>query len=1295
MRTLSLLVSLLFACTLGAQLRQSVAVEWRDNARTLKLEAGNFLQFGYRASFAGGADAGAWVWSEEPRIVNTFPAGPGRSYRVTLSNVVTRAVAERTDYDYPTSFDFVYTSSRQPEGYVGKVSGPALIRTEAGLQQLVSATLDLTPADNSVGAARMVFAENSVLREGTWFRVAVEQTGIHKLTREYLTGIGVNLDGVDPRSIAVYGQAGSGKLPETINVAPPDDLTELPVLLTGEGDGSFDGGDALYFYAAGPDEWTHDANQDRFFYEKNIYSRRNYYFLRIGGAAGRRIGELPAPSPAGAVTVEDYDALYHFEEDKFNLLHQLGGNSHGSGQNWFGDLYANAREGNYGGLFNIPALVPGQSTRVRASAGLRADATSSYQLEIDGQTLRSANAPSVRIGLQEQSQALRVTELSGTVTLQDGSVDVLFQYPLPAGANTSEAYLDWIQLRARRQLSFTGLEQFPFRNVATRNAASVRYQFAAPPADAEVWSIDGADWRRAALNNSSILASAGGELREFVAFRRDAALLSPVAAVRLDNQNLHATDAREMLIITHPDFLNQAERLAEHRREFSGLSVELVTTRQIYNEFSSGRDDPAAIRNYVRMVYERAPELRYVLLFGDGSFDHRNVLELGTAFIPTYQHSGAFTEVNSYPADDFFGILSPAQNGQPLEPDLSVAVGRLPVKTSDEAVQVVEKIIRYDSSPEALGDWRTRMTFVGDDEDNGIHTRDVDTVANRVGRRKPDLNFDKLYFDLFPQQSLSAGDRFPAVTEGLDRSVFRGALTVTYLGHGGPRGWAQERVLTIPQIRNWRKNPGAIDPIQPPVFITATCTFSNYDDAAFVSAGEEALLTPNGGVAALLTTTRPVFATQNFNLTNFTIQAMLDRPDGNWRTLGDVIRIAKNQITSPTGDSRLARSTENARKFTLLGDPAMTIALPEHNVRTTMVDGRPLDTARTDTVRALQQMSISGEVTDVNGNLLENFNGTVFPTIYDKPQTVTTLQQDLGSPRIPVQVQRNIVFRGRATVTNGRFTFTFVVPQDINYAFGAGKISYYAADPEQQTDASGAYSGLIIGGTATNVVADDEGPTVEVFMDDEDFVSGGEVDADPTLLVKLSDDLGINVTGNSIGHDLEAVIDEDTRNPIVLNDYYEATTDDFRSGTVRYPLFDLEPGLHTISVRAWDVANNPATGRTEFLVAADGNDAITHILNYPNPFTTNTCFQFDHTLVGEEVQAIVQVYTVSGRLVKTLTKDLPFSDGTVRRDDCLPWDGLDDYGDQLARGTYLYQVRLRGSSGTTVNGELQKLVILR
>lgn len=1178
--------------------------------------------------------------------------------------------------------------SRQPEGYEAKISFVPVLSNGASFERLKRIQLRLVRRPAAGGGRSNPFTDRSVLADGEVFQIAVNQTGIHKLSRDFLVNdLGLNLDGVDPRSISLYGQRG-GNLPEVVEDEFPDDLIEQPIWISGEEDGNFDGGDFLYFYGEAADLWKYQESNNSFEYEQHLYDEVNYYYIKLGtGNNGQRISELNT-SGSPSYTTADYEARFHFEEERENILHLIG-NSSGSGQNWYGDFFRVAREKDYGRLFSVPDLVTSQPASLRARMALRADRSSRFQLEVNEQAFSSSFASSITFGREETTPAANIATLSASLELSQANVNVKLLYPPPANAEQSEGWLDYIQLIARRQLRIDG-DQMDFRDRNSSAHLATTYQLADWSGENRVWRVGAADLlgEVSVDGSGNMTTNSANEVYEYIAFRPGSNLLQAEAIGRVESQNLHGIFEANMLIVTHPTFRQHAERLAEHRREFSGLNVELVNIEQVYHEFSSGKADAGAIRNFARMVFERSSDLRYLLLLGDGSFDHRDIYGFGTNFIPVYGQEFNYSQIHDFPADDFFGIYSSSTDRQPLKPDLNIAVGRLPVKSAAEAKAVVDKIIAYDIAPAALGDWRTRMVFVGDDEDGGLHSRDVDDVARDVANRRPDLNFDKLYFDLFPQLSLSAGDRYPDVSEGLDRAIFRGSLAVTYLGHGGPRGWGQERVLSIPQIRNWR------NPDQYPVFITATCTFAGYDDANFVSAGEETLLKDRGGAAALLTTTRPVFAYENKILTDRTVQAMLDRPDGQWRTLGDIIRIAKNSITDGGGTNRLTRATENARKYTLLGDPASVIALPTNGIRTTQINGLPVDSARNDTARALQQVTIAGEVIDVNGQFMEGFNGTVFPTIYDKPQQVTTLQQDPRSPEQTFEIQRNIIFRGRATVNNGRFEFSFVVPRDINYEFGEAKISFYAADPSQRTDAAGLYDRLIVGGTDANAVDDDQGPLVEVFMNDENFIAGGEVGTEATLLVKLSDDLGINVTGNSIGHDLEAIIDEDNRNSIILNDYYEAAADDFRRGEVRFPLFDLEPGLHTITVRAWDVANNSSTGSTEFVVAADGRAALSRILNYPNPFSDRTCFQFDHTLTGQDVQVLIQVYTVSGRLVKTLEADLPFSDGSVRLDDCIEWDGRDDYGDQLARGVYLYQVRLQGEEDG-VQGDLQRLVILK
>ncbi|MDG2419775.1 MAG: type IX secretion system sortase PorU, partial [Saprospiraceae bacterium] len=470
-----------------------------------------------------------------------------------------------------------------------------------------------------------------------------------------------------------------------------------------------------------------------------------------------------------------------------------------------------------------------------------------------------------------------------------------------------------------------------------------------------------------------------------------------------------------------------------------------------------------------------------------------------------------------------------------------------------------------------------------------------------------------------------------------------------------------------------------------PLLVTATCSFTGYDEPNYVTAGEHSMINEKGGVIGLFTTVRAVYSSQNKQLTDAVFKNIFDRENGQTFTIGEVARMAKNDLGN----------TQNKRKFALIGDPSQKLAIPKYNIVTTKINGSVIDTTSQDTIQALQRVTIEGQIEDFSGNLLSDFNGKVFPTIFDKPITVTTLNQDSGSPTYEFKLQKNVIFKGIASVTNGTFIFTFVVPKDINYAYDYGKISYYAHDGIA-TDASGYYDKIIIGGTDPNAIADDQPPLIEIYMNSEEFVFGGITDENPVLLAKLSDDNGINVVGNSIGHDLTGVLDQNTQNTYVLNDFYESELDDYTKGTVRYPLFNLEEGLHKIKVRAWDVSNNSAEGYTEFVVASSAEVALDHVLNYPNPFMDNTAFQFEHNLQNQIVDVQIRVFSVSGRLVKTIDEQI-LTEGT--RVTGIQWDGTDEYGDQLGRGVYLYKVKISGtgSTGDTINSEsdFEKLVILK
>ncbi|MDX1665936.1 MAG: type IX secretion system sortase PorU [Saprospiraceae bacterium] len=1130
---------------------------------------------------------------------------------------------------------------------------------------------------------------NSVLSQGEIYKMGVVERGIHKLSYAFLRDdLGIDVDEVDPATVQIFGNEG-GILPPYLEAERQDDLAELSLQIVGGEDGSFDDGDYILFYAEGADKWRFDPESRRFAMEKNIYDDRNYYFLRLGVENGARVGERNS-LPDAAFTTRSFDDFRRFEEDRLNLLHEWV-RAQGSGQKWYGDHFRIQRTYEYDDLFVVPGLDISSPVSVRAEMALRALQGSRFRLGLNGREVESGSAARVTrltgTGDNETSYA-RIARLESDIPVTGESLSFRVSYPHPGGPNDgSEGWLDFIEIQFRRDLRFSG-DQFSFRDTRTLDHPESTYILENAGEDILIWDISRfqspiRQIARAEQGNLTF-TSPSDQLREFVAFSPEGELLRPEAAGRIDNQNLHALDDLDMLLLYPREFEAEALRLARHRESHSGLRVAAVEIGKVFHEFSSGRRDPTAIRDLVGMLYARNSAFRYLLLFGDGSFDTRNIYGLGNDFIPVYERE-SLNPLLAFPSDDYYGIVEENRRDDPLSGPLQIFAGRLPVKNESEARAVVDKIVHYDSSPRVLGNWRNRLAFVADDEDFNLHVDDADEIADELSEKFGSFNLDKIYLDAFPQVSTPGGNRFPGVTEAINRSILKGVLAVTYLGHGGSRGLAQERILNISDILGWQNFD------RQTLFVTATCSFTGFDDAGFTTAGEEVLLNPRGGAIALYTTVRAVFAQQNARLTEETLEALFTRDGSRILTLGEAMAKAKNRLS-------LGGLLINSRKFLLIGDPAQKLAIPQYSVRTTEINGRTLASGQIDTLRALQSVTIGGEVIDEQGELIEDFSGIIYPTVFDKAATLTTLGQDSRSRPFEYELQKNVLFKGRATVTGGRFEFTFVVPRDINFELGKGKLSYYASDEQRLIDAAGSYENIVIGGTSDQAALDQEGPQVEVFMNTEDFVFGGLTDEDPTLLVKLRDDNGINVVGNSIGHDLEAVLDGDTQNTLLLNDFYESDIDDFRQGQVRFPLDDLQTGRHEIRVKAWDVANNSSEGYTEFVVAPSEGIALEHVLNYPNPFTDRTCFQFDHNIELEQMEVLVQIYTVSGRLVKTIERSL-LSDGAIRLDDCIEWDGRDDYGDRLAKGVYLYKVRVRipgmAISGLEGESDFEKLVILR
>lgn len=1140
------------------------------------------------------------------------------------------------------------------------------------IERLLGFRLQQSP-DNSSNAQnqaafRIATATSSVLAEGTWYKIGIVNDGMYKLTPAFLSSLGIPVNSIDPRRIKVYGNGG-GMLPEANADFRFDDLVENPIVVAGQEDGSLDAADYVLFYGEGPHEWVLNPNTDRYEHRYNVYADTNYYFITVGNSPGLRVVNATAPASSNTVSTS-YDLLRFHEEDRENLVK--------TGRKWYGetmDLNATVNL-----TFNLPNLISTQPVFLRTAVAARSlGATSTFQIRANGTSVSSLPVASVSSYYLDLYMREYLSE--STITLTSSSLAYAITYNKPN--NFSLGWLDFVEVQARADLSRNGMGgQLLFRDKASVGAGNVTlFDLAGISSNDRVWDVTDVSQIRAMPLSSSArgatFLSPTDSLKTFIAFA-GSDFPTPIALGQVANQNLHATAPTDLIIVTHPLFVQQANQLASLHQQNDNYSSVVVTPQQIYNEFSSGRQDIGAIRAFVKMLYDRAPageEPRFLLLLGSASYDYKYRINGNANLVPTYQSVVSNDPLKSYCADSYFGLLDNGEGAFPIggADRMDIAIGRLPAKNAQQAQDMVNKIIAY-VDPANHGDWKNQIMLVADDEDGNLHFRDSDIMSGHINSRYPNAIVKKVYFDAYRQESRPGGTRFPEVNRDINAQMNRGVLMVGYMGHGGINGWAEERVLTIPEIQGW-SSPGKY-----PLLLTATCEFTRYDNPTFTSAGEWVLLSPNGGGIGLLTTTRVTFTNDNFTLsTRIYRDELFKKVNGSYQTLGEVYMNASNPDLSNV----------NTRNFCLLGDPALTLAFPKEVAAVTHINNVQVS-ALPDTVRALALVSISGDVRDESTNqVLTTYNGVLYPTVLDKASIIRTLSNDPGSFAADFQEFRNIIYKGRATVADGKWTFSFITPRDIAYNFGYGRISLYATN--QAIDAAGDFREVIVGGTDTNFVLDEVGPELKIYMNDRSFVNGSITDQSPIFIAELTDSSGINTVGSGIGRDITLVKNGDQNSPIILNQFYEASLDNYQKGEINYPFFQLEPGNYQLYLKVWDVFNNSNDANLDFIVAEDAKLAIKNLLNYPNPFTTNTTFHFDHNRPNQPLEALLQVYTVSGKLVKSIQQTIVtpgFHAGEIS------WDGLDDFGDRIGRGVYVYRIRLRAADGENVQ-DTQKLVILR
>ena len=1100
--------------------------------------------------------------------------------------------------------------------------------------------------------------ESSVLASGNWYKVSVTETGIYKISQQELANMGIDVGSIDPKHIQIYGLQG-GMLPENMGSFRYDDLQQLSIYVEGENDGSFNSSDYILFYGRSPHvmKYSHETNLlDK---HVNYYADKTYYFITTSLGAGKRIETQASSGLEPNNYISTFNDAIHHEVEEINLLN--------SGRIWYGEKFDLTLEMEK--TYSIPDIHQQSPVILTAKAAARSENLSSFTIKVNDVNQMQLNISSVNFANYNGDYA---KEKSGTTSfnINSSSLAVYIKYIKPL--NSSIGYFDYFTLNFTRNLEFNN-SQLLFRDFSTANTGIIsEYSLSKANSNVKVWDVSNplnAKKIDASLSSTKLKwVSESDSLQEFIAFD-GSSYYSVSYEQNIANQNLHGVKDIDMVILAHPSFIDEANRLAEYRRSHDNLTIFVTTPQEIYNEFSAGAQDVTAIRDFMKHIYDNSSEgmeLKYLLLFGDASFDYKDRLDENTNFVPTWESSESLNPVNSHNKDDYFGVID-----GPGDNTIDLGIGRFVVTSTSQAKTAVDKVILYsENTPEVMGDWRNMLTMIADDEDGGLHLEQADDLTQLIHTMNPALNIEKIYLDAYPQVSTSSGEQYPGVTRDINSRVDRGVLIMNYVGHGGEGGLAHERILTINDINRWKNLENM------PVFITATCEFARFDDPERVSAGEYIFLNENGGGIALFTTTRATYAGSNKILNENFYKILLSRIDGEYKRMGDVLREAKN----------LSGLSANTSKFVLLGDPSLHFAFPEHNALALQINDIDI-TEASDTIKALSYVTIRGEMQDFDGNMLSDFNGTLYPTVFDKPSKYTSLGNDLGSPVKTFYMQNNALYKGKANIVNGQWEFNFIAPKDLAYQYGHGRLSFYAKNENE--DATGYFNEIMVGGYNQYALPDDTGPAIKLYMNDQNFISGGLTDNNPTLLAYVEDENGINTVGSGIGHDIIATLDETEL--FTLNNFYEAEMDNYKKGTISYLFNDLSNGLHTLSLKVWDNYNNSSVAGIEFLVSSSEEMAINSLINYPNPFMESTTFSFEHNQAEEPIDIHIYIYALSGQMVKEIT-DVYYAGGYKYISD--KWNGSGEGGTLLKEGMYIYKILIKNYDGTVVE-KTNKLVIIR
>ena len=1098
------------------------------------------------------------------------------------------------------------------------------------------------------------YAPSSVLATGKWVRIAVEENGVHKITHSELARMGFKT----PSKVRLYGYGGH-ILPETGLENLTDDLAEVP-LWREEG--------FVLFYANGTIKWEHKAG--RFRHEQNVYSQYGCYFLTESDepAAEFPAETLSASSDKRITSFPDY-ALHEKEEYAVCSYGRVLVENYN---------YSQGRTVSYRFPLEGVAAETGVADISFATNGIE---MSRVEISVAGNSAGMLSVPSCTSG-----EFGKIVESSFSINKGLGDNPVV-KLTHSVSNSSVTGHLDYIRLNFTRSLALRGTQTL-FRGNLPGESAS--FEISGCNANTHVWSVAGGKIKelKGELQGGvyTVVAPAGYD-DELVVLNTKGNFPSVKVLGNVPNQNLHAIEQADMVIIvpSNGSFLAAAERLAEAHRQKDNLSVVVVTASQVYNEFSSGTPDVTAYRRFMKMLYDRAGTAaeapKYLLLLGDGWYDNRLVTFPGRKqddYLLCFESQNSVDAIQSYVLEDYMGFLDDGEGGNFMRDKIDLGIGRIPAQTALEAGAVVDKIISYMNNENA-GVWQNHVLLLGDDGDVSMpnqHMEDADSIASVLEKNYPSYLIDRIYWDNYPVEVSSTGNRYPLVTRAIYDHLNEGALIVNYSGHGSANLLSHEMT--------WKASDmAALDSPRLPFWVTASCDIGPFD-IGDNSVAEAAILNAKGAAVGLLTTTRTVLQSYNSIINKeFMRQVLSSTNSGEPVAVGDALRRAKCNLIASSSDLRV-----NKLQYVLLGDPALRLKTPDYRLVVEKFNGKSADdTAR---VEAGGLVTVEGFVADRAGNEVKDFTGMLYTTLYDSAEEIVT-RDNIGIGAYSYTAHEKVLFSGSDSVVSGRFSVKIPVPMDISYSNDLGMLNIFAVDSACMHSAQGRYDNFIVGGTAQSVTNDGKGPEIKLYLNTPSFVSGDEVNATPCLVAELHDVNGINTVGSGVGHDIVAIVDNDPKYTYNLNSSFVPVVGDYTAGKVVMPLDSLSAGEHTLLLRAWDLYNNSSVAQVSFYVEPTlAPDFISFAVN-PSPVVCGSpaTFVVSHNRPQSEMEVTVDIFNLQGQLLWSKSENV-VCDGSVY---AMVWNGTLQGGQPLSTGVYLARAYI-ASGGSLSSSRTVKFVVI-